>query len=300
MNERRLAALRRALTTPPGAHIDDETLSLIVTAEVSGEEIEQQHQVPLRHLESCQECAAAYEELWQLMTSALSAMSTAAASVAPEQVYAALLAQELTRGGMEATQASALAEQIAVGLPPLLDNVPQSDAIDNALLQEVLAQSSQQLPAPATLPALVQAVRQTLSALTLYLQGKAAAAWGSQVSVQSATIAGWHRLQMALLPPRQQAVLGGEEESTWILFRQRMGQPLPVNVQARAERSSALSCRLIVQVDRPGQPDASGRRVRLSLGARTRTAQTDAHGEARFESVPIAALSTLALDVKEG
>lgn len=298
MNERRLAALRRALTAPPGEHVDDETLSVIVTAEISGDDVEQMHHAALSHIEGCPDCAAAYEQLWQMMSAALSAMSAAAAAVPPEQVYAALLAQELARSGMESTQARELARQVAVGLPPLLDNVPHGDAIGDALLQEALAQSSQQSSAPV-LPALVHAVRQTLSALALFVQGKAAAAWGSQVSVQSAALAGWHRLQLMLLPPRPQAVLGGEEEAVWLLFRQRLGQPLPVNVQARAERSGPLSCRLIVQVDRPGQPDASQRRVRLVLGARTLTAQTDALGEARFESVPIAALSTLAIDVEE-
>jgi hypothetical protein len=95
MDERGLDALRRALTAPLGAHVDDETMALLVTAEAAGEDIEETYAAPLAHIERCATCAESYLELAQMMLEAVAEMDAAADAVSPEEVYALLLAREM-------------------------------------------------------------------------------------------------------------------------------------------------------------------------------------------------------------
>ena len=301
MNKRRLSSLRRALTRPLGAHVDAATLASLVSAEAAGEDVDALFATALAHLERCERCATDYDELAQMMSGALADMSAAAAAMPPGEVYSALLAQQLAREGLPAPRARSLAQQVAAGLPLVLHAAPRREQVDEALLQAALSQSLQPDESQTLVPTLVGAVQETLSALGLYLQGKAAAIWGREVSVRSHGYAatGWNRLQVALLPLLREPALGveGDDNREWLLFSQRVGRPLPLNVRVHAERLGALSCRLLVHADRPGQPDASGRAVRLTFASKTITAETDAHGLARFEPLPIAAFAALSIEV---
>ena len=85
--------------------------------------------------------------------------------------------------------------------------------------------------------------------------------------------------------------LGGREAGReWQLLSQRVGQPVPVNITAWAERISPLACKICVRIDRPGLPDAAGRAVQLHYAGQARSAHTDSAGIAHFEPVPIAAV----------
>lgn len=78
--DRGLAALYNALKRPVGPHLDDETLALIVDAELAGESIEHNFGSDLAHIERCEQCAANYSELLLMMQGILSDMALMAES----------------------------------------------------------------------------------------------------------------------------------------------------------------------------------------------------------------------------
>lgn len=80
MPDPRLAALYKALKTPIGPHLSDETLSLIVDAQLAGESIEQNFESELAHIEHCEQCAANYSALLMMMQGILGDMALTAES----------------------------------------------------------------------------------------------------------------------------------------------------------------------------------------------------------------------------
>lgn len=286
--------MRRALTAPLGAHVDDETMALLVTAEAAGEDIEVTYATPLAHIERCAACAESYLELAQLMLAAVAEMDAAADAVSPEEVYASLLAQELEREGLETSQARQLAEATARALPLSLTAAPAPEDVDQRLMQAVLDTAAD---TRRSLTGLARAVQRTASSLDLYLKNLADAIWKRQVVTKKEIGEGWNRLQMTLARAGDATIIR-EKGPQWMLFREQVDEPSPLTVEARAERVSAISCRLVLQIRPSEQPSAAGRKVRLRSGSKIWEAVADREGTARFEPLPIAALPSLLIEVE--
>jgi hypothetical protein len=84
MNKRGLAALFEALSTPIGSHLDDETLAVMVDAEMAGEDIEALYGSQIGHIERCERCASAYSELMVLLQTAVEALGQEMAEPLPK------------------------------------------------------------------------------------------------------------------------------------------------------------------------------------------------------------------------
>lgn len=276
--------LRRMLTEPAGAHLDDKKLVEIVTAELSGEDVDVLYAPEMAHLGRCPECAAAYEELASLSFTAVGNMAAAAYAMTPQQVLVGLLQAEL---GQPA--AAAVSEAVAA-LPLLFAQPPATpEAFDVALVGVSL---------PPSQSAVVAAARRYLTALAAYLASTAVVVWGRAVEVQTAVSPQGHRLQLQPAPGTAVPVLSSAETGdAWHLLSRPVGQPVAWHVSIRAARRSATGCALMVHVDRPGLADAGGRQVTIAYGGREETAVTDANGAAAFPLVPIAALPTLQVTI---
>ena len=216
MSKRGIAALREALTGPLGAHLDGETLAVIVTAEAAGEDVEKAYAQALTHIERCEMCAEAYGELAEMMVAAIADMDAAAEAIPPEVI-------------------------------------PTSNI------------------------------------------------WGRAVTVKTSISERWHRLQLELAPVPAMGLLreaaSGPYDPEWLLFRRSVGSPLPLIVEARAERQTAQTCRLILQVDRPGQVDASARAVQIRYLDRQSKAVTNSNGVVSFDSLPISRVADLTIEI---
>lgn len=293
-SRRGMAALRDALTAPLGPHVDDETLALIVTAEAAGENVDVAYAETMAHIERCATCAASYGELAQMMFAAVADMDAAAGALAPSDVYTALLAQQLEREGLDASQAGRLANQAARNLPLSLSAAPQPESIDERWLAGVLP--------PAESPALVQplarALRATASALARYMRALAEDTWARYVRFHDTIVEGWNRLPlMADTSPGARPSMVREAEPAWELDQEGSGRPLSLTIDARAERLDNVSCRLIINVDQEGKPPAAGRVVRLRAGSHVWEATTNEKGVGQVEPFPIASLSALMIKV---
>lgn len=283
MNDQ-LDDLRRMLTEPAGPHLDDEKLAEMVTAELSGEDVDVLYATEMAHLGRCPNCAAAYEELASLSFTAVAGMAAAAYAMTPQQVLVDLLQAELGEPA-----AAAVSETVAA-LPLLFAQPPATpEAFDVALAGVSL---------PPTQSAVVAAARRYLAALAVYLASSAAAVWGRAVDVQTAVSPQGHQLQLQPAPGTAVPVLSsGETGDAWHLLSRRVGQPVAWHVSVRAARLSATGCALMVHVDRPGLANAGDRQVTIAYGGREETAVTDANGTAAFPLVPIAALPTLQVTI---
>lgn len=283
MNEH-LDDLRRLLTEPTGPHLDDETLVELVTAELSGEDVDVLYAAEMVHLAHCAECAAAYEELASLSFTAVASMAIAAYAITPQEAFIRLLQVELTESD------AAHVSQVVAALPGLFAESPATpEEFDAALAHTIWPQS---------LPDVTMAVRHRLTALAAYLASAAASVWGRAVEVQTAVSPQGHRLQLQPAPGTAVPVLSSAEAGDeWHLLSRRVGQPIAWHVSMRAARRSATGCALIVHVDRPGLANAGGRKVAIVYGGRQETAVTDAHGTVAFPLVPIAALPTLQVTI---
>lgn len=293
MHERDLNSLRRALTAPLGAHVDDETLALLVTTEAAGEDIEETYATPLAHIERCAACAESYFELAQMMLAAVAEMDAAADAIAPEDIYASLLAQELEREGLETWQARQLAEAAAHALPLGLTAVPAPEDVDQSLMQAVLGTVAD---TGQSLTDLVRAVQRTASSLDLYLRNLADAVWERQVVAKKEIEEGWARLQITLAHEGSAKVIR-ESGPEWMMFREQVNESWPLAVEARAERIDAISCRLVLQLKQSQQPYTIGGTVRLRVGSKMWEAVADHEGTVQFAPLPIAALPALLIEV---
>ncbi len=86
MSRRGLAALYLAMSEPIGTHLDDETLAVIVDAEMAGQDVEQLYSSELAHIEQCERCASAYSELMLMVETAVEEM--AQSMTVPEDITA--------------------------------------------------------------------------------------------------------------------------------------------------------------------------------------------------------------------
>lgn len=273
-----LNELRRAITAPIGPHLNDETLAEIGAAESAGEDVDALYPEDMAHLSQCPDCVSAYGELVSLWQTAVTNMHTAAETVTPQQAFLALLQKD------QGVSVNATALE-AAALPLLFPHAPDTPAAFDAAL------------AKATIPAqsegVVQAARRNLAALAAFLSGAAAAVWGQSLEVKTAVSRQGYQLQFEPAPALAISVLSsGEAGSEWLLMARRVGQPA-WHVSARAQRETATTCTLLVQADRPGLTDASGRPITIEYGSETKTAVTNSNGEAIFTDIPVAALPAL-------
>lgn len=78
MSDRGLAALFLALTNSPTPHLDDETLSRIVDAELAGDNVDLIFNEQISHMETCETCASTYSELFLMMAEIVDNMAQTA------------------------------------------------------------------------------------------------------------------------------------------------------------------------------------------------------------------------------
>ncbi|MCA9950127.1 MAG: hypothetical protein KDE48_10805 [Anaerolineales bacterium] len=285
-----LAELRALLTTSADPHLDDERLAAVVTAEAMGEDIEAVFAQELAHVEQCVTCAEAYSALFELTALAMADMSAAAAQVSPQAIYLAMLRQDT-----DMTLDPQIMQEVVTAVSLLFDRPPTTtEAFDHGLTGR-----SDRFDQPVE-KTLLAVMRQNLAALSAFLHGTAAALWGQVLDVQTAAAESGQRLQLrpgrtALIPTLSSRESGDE----WQVLSRRVGQLMPLHVDARARRSSPLACTLTVRTDRPGLVDPAGRRVQIRYGDVQVTAVTDAQGVAAFVNIPIAALAVLDLMIEE-
>jgi hypothetical protein len=280
----RLDELRHALTEPIGPHLDDEQLAEIAAAEVAGEDVDAIYDGEMAHLACCPDCAIEYGELVALSATAVAAMAAAAQSMTPQQVFSAVLQQEL------AEPAVADVPEVVAALPLLFAQPPAiPEEFDAVLATTAWLQKSQ---------AVVAAARHHLAALAAYLISTAAATWGQALAVQTAVTPQGHQLQLQPTAVSAMPLLSSVETGTeWHLLSRRVGYPVSWHVSARAVYETTTACTLQVQADRPGLADASGRMITIVYGERRVTAVTDVNGIATFPPIPIAALPTLLIAI---
>ncbi len=125
------------------------------------------------------------------------------------------------------------------------------------------------------------------------------ALWGRVVNATTEIQEAWYVLRLSFAAPTQVPTLAssttGEE---WLLFSQRVGQPVPLTIETRAMRQSDLNCQLLVRVDRLGLAQVAGRSVHIVAQDLDQTMATDEAGVARFENVPIAVLVQIIIQVQ--
>lgn len=284
-----LHALREALTAPLTEHLKDGQLAELATAEAAGEALETAYPQETAHLETCVACAEAYTELFMLMEQALEGMAASAETVSPQQGYAALLLRKLRQRVGDHSGLSDMAQTLAHLLPRYFPHPPAETDFNAPLLQH--------LPALPDLSSetLLTTLRENRRALTFYLEGLANTLWGTPAHLTAETVQAWVNLKLTLTPQPVVPILGETKTTTpdWTLAGTRAGHPLPLNVTLRVQRLSPLACRVEVALDRPGLLDPSGRKVELHFAGESLTTQTDSHGLAIFDPVPIAALPEL-------
>jgi hypothetical protein len=273
-----LNELRHALTTPVGSHLDDEMLAEIAAAESAGEDIDALYPEDMAHLSQCPDCVSIYSELASLWQTAVTDMSVTAQSLTPQQAFLALLQKD------SAVSVNTAALE-AAAFPLLFPQAPDTpEAFDAALENATI---------PAQSEGVVQAARRNLAALAAFLSGGAAAVWGQSLEVKTAVSTHGYQLQFEPAPPIAIPVLSsGEGGSEWHLLARRIGQPA-WHLSVRARRETATTCTLLVQADRPGLTNASGRAITIEYGTETKTAVTNSNGEATFPHIPIFALPAL-------
>lgn len=286
---KRLDNLRRLLTEPLGAHIDDQRLAEMAAAISAGEDVDALFATELAHIEQCLACAAEYDELVTLSVTAVTDMSLAAQEISPQEVFA-----ELIRRAADVSLDRTMVRQLIAALPFLFTQPPASPTeFDETLAGNDLAEQRTHLP-------ILQAVRHNLAALAAYLTSASNAVWGRVLQTEITTAAQGYSLnfQPALAPavPTLSSGVVGEE---WELFSRRVGQMPPLHVDVRAQRQTDLACRLIVQVDRPGLVSAAGRQVTVQFAEESVTQVTDYNGNVTFSDIPIAALAGLVLTIAE-
>jgi hypothetical protein len=169
------------------------------------------------------------------------------------------------------------------------------------LIETMVRQSAATAVLPANIvAALTDVIRQNVATLALYLLGQASVVWQQTLTVASSGVQDrWHRLQLAPALAGVVPVLSGAEmgEERLVLSR-RVAAAVPFQVEMKANRVAPLNCQLVIQVDRPGLRDPSGRLVQIAYGDQRQTAATDAMGAARFDDVPIAALADFTILVQ--
>ncbi|MDX1686635.1 MAG: hypothetical protein R3248_01515 [Candidatus Promineifilaceae bacterium] len=302
MRDDGVEALRRALESPVGDHLDDDVLAALATAEAAGEDVETLYPEPVAHLETCVRCAQAYGDLVEMMLEAVDEMAATAQRTSPQAAYAALLARRLSEEGAEGVQG--LAEGAAAGLPALFAEPPAGpEEVTPLLVATALAASEgdgvevehdlENEAALAVVQRVTEAVRERFSALPLYLLGAAEAAWQRAPAVRMEM--GGRREEAALRRGPAPALL---REATAEYGAPEEAGRLPVTL--RAVRLSTLACRVEVQVETMGEGPEAGITVRACLPGGEETATTDDRGVATFAPVPIAALPHLLVKVGEG
>ena len=293
MNDRGLSVLHAILTQTPTPHLDDDVLAEMATTEAAGEDIDSLYPSEVRHIESCPQCAQAYGEIVEMMFVAVGDMAAAAAMVKQRDVYSAILLRDIETQIGTLPHLADFVRSVADKLPAMFTGLPASPSDVSPETVETAAKEMANVFAnkPQIVSAITQSIHRNLSALSLFLAGSADAVWGRAVRVKSDIETAWQTLQLRPAPEVLVPTLGGREAGReWQLLNQRVGQPVPFNVTAWAERVSPLACKVCVQVDRPGLSDVTGRAVQIHYAGQIQTTRTDPAGIACFESVPIAAI----------
>jgi hypothetical protein len=276
MSKQKITALRQALNSPPGPHLDQQRLAELATAEAAGEPIENLYPAALAHLEHCLTCAEAYSELVTLALTAAENMASAAAAVSPEAVYTALLQQAAP------TVPSLLIESLVVQLPLRITTAPTSATqITPEWVQPAAHQPSPRSP---WTDRLLPAIRQNLPALRLYLEQAAAATWQQAADLRldvNGRLLPLHLVSSPLLR---------EERVTWYTAGE--------SIQVEVARLSPLACRLTVRLRPAAAAPLAGRSVTIRTPQESQTAETDGQGVAHFEPVAIAALPQLTIRIQ--
>jgi len=292
-----LNTLKRTLTELSNPHLDNETLSEIVATELAGEDINTLFPTEAQHIETCLQCAETYSKLVEMMMSTIEEMATVADSVSPLEVYTTILLRQVKSQTTPATNLTESVRAVASLLPPLFTRLPKTISdIDETRLETAATTSgiSRKL-----VMKIIRAVSQNLNALSAYLIGAANTAWGGSLDIETAVSERGHILRLRPGTPLTVPTLSGQEVGDkWPMWERPMGRPLPLNVSVRAERLSDLTCRLVVQVDRPGLKRVDGRKVQISYADRVETAVTDKNGIATFAPIPVSTLFTLDLEIE--
>lgn len=287
---KRLNDLRRLLTEPESAHLDDLRLAELAAATAAGEDMETAYAAELAHIEQCAVCADAYDELVALSETAVADMHLAAQEMTPQALFVELISREIG----ESVEKDEI-DQVIASLPLFFAQQPASAAaFDRTLADKFRPTQSHHLPR------ILQAVRRNLAALTAYLASAANAIWQNPLQTETTQADQGYILnfQPALAPAIP--ILGGDVAGKKReLFSRRVGQMTPLQVDVQAQRQTELACVLAIRVDRPGLATAAGRQITVIYGARSDTKITDDNGVAMFNEVPVAALASLVLNIDE-
>lgn len=302
MSKRGMSALYQALYSVPGAHLSDEKLAQVVGAEASGEDVESLFSVELEHIETCLQCAQAYHELATMMQATIGDMTTTAAAVNPIDVYVKLLLSNMEELVASQPALPQLVREVAASLPLGFTTLPSDASEVPPELVETAAQRTmptEEIQAEIV-AAIVRVIQQNISILAAFLSGQASAVWRRTLTVGRTSVQdNWYMFQLAPAPQTVPVLAGAEIGEERVLLSQNIPAAIPLQVEARADRLSPLTCRLVVRVDRPGLTIPAGRIVRISYGDRQDMAETDDSGTAYFASIPIAALSDLTISVQD-
>ncbi|HLF25889.1 MAG TPA: hypothetical protein VJG32_06100 [Anaerolineae bacterium] len=300
MSKGGLTALYQALNEPIGPHLDDETLAEIASAEAAGEDVDRRYAAHMRHIESCLTCAEAYADLMEMMSAAVSEMAEAAQKSDPVEVYVAQLLQATRSRVGDVSNLPSLIQAVAVALPARFTVSPVPGEETEAVVESAIRKATKTIATtPEVVTALREAIRDRLPDLSAYLVTFAQSLWGRAMEIKSEMTGAWQSLQLSPAPRAAVPMLSGQVAGAeWPLLSRRSDQPLPLTIEARATRSTELECWLAVRVDRLGLATAAGRTVQIAFGDQELAAVTDEQGVARFEPLPIAALSQLTVRVQ--
>lgn len=270
MSKQSMMALRQAMGGPPGQHLERQRLAEVAAAEAAGEPVEEIYPAALAHLEECLACAEVYSQLVMMALNSAETMAAAADAVPPEAVYAAFLRQAAPE------MPPHILESVVARLPLHFTAAPLSP-------DDVRQQVVEPATAGTWTTRLLQAIRQELPALRLYLEEAAAAVWqrveGLQVDVNGRR-----------LPIGTTLVFSLREENT----AYAVGEWVAVELA----RLSPLAGRLTVRLHPADDDPVAGRSISIQIEQDTLTAITDEQGIAHFEPVPLAALPYLTIEVQ--
>jgi hypothetical protein len=292
MRKQQLTILRKALTKPPGLHLNDETLAELVSAEQRGEDIEELYPDEVNHIEGCIRCVQAYVELTELITAASHEMSVAATAISSTEVFVELLSKDVFKQAGALPNLQSVLTRIVADLPTLFTALPGS--ANDIKIPEVEALIEKALPpteASRFTPAIMNSIREHWISFKVYLEKTSAEIWGRMIQSFPGTESNWKLLRLSLTPGMTIPTLGTHQTGeVWLLADQYVGEPIPFHFTAQADRIDLLACRLIIRTDRPGLHAVAGRPVRLIFTGKSLEGRTDHTGAVRFEPVPIAAI----------
>lgn len=298
MRDHRLAALYQALKQPTGPHLDDETLAVIVDAELAGERVDLLYTKEIEHVEICEQCALAYSDLLMLMGEVMGDMALAADAVSPLEAYTAFLQLEIQKGVGELPRMPELAAHLAAALARQL-KVKPIEELPLALLGGVIREwpSTVQLTADIV-KAIAAIINRNTAALSVFLTGQAAMVWSKAFLVRAERVDNKCRLTLDGMAGQIREPQAAYEAGNDRLLTRLAIPNSPLQLEARLSRQTPLTCRLMIQLQRAKGTELAGYKIHIGYDGMEESAETDTTGIAYFNDIPIAALPELKITVE--